>query len=206
MVLCERNRTMIEIKSYQVFLAFTSDLKKEEKIFRQVLNSYSEEIRYESYIEFRPVTYNDMPSCGLTERLQERINREVLEQSDYFIFVVNDHLGSPSGKKDNTTGIQKTGLTEEWEVVQRLLQEKNMEENIACFFKQIDKEKLEKPDVKKVIEFRGEAVSRVHCKEYKNSSQFRKELKSSLKNWKRCLRPPSITVTRTSLEGDRSDV
>lgn len=206
MVLCERNRTMIEIKSYQVFLAFTSDLKEEEKIFRQVLNSYSKEIRYESYIEFRPVTYNDMPSRGLTERLQDCINRELLEQSDYFIFVVNDHLGSPSGKIDNITGIQKTGITEEWEVVQRLLQEKNMEENIACFFKKIDKEKLEKPDVKKVIEFRGEAVSRVYCKEYENSSKLRKELKICLKNWKQGLRPSSITVTHTSLEGDRSDV
>ena len=200
---------MIEIKSYQVFLAFTNDLEEEEKIFREVLNSYSEEIRYDDYIEFRPVTWKDIPSQDLRgHHLQDHINKKLLDKSDYCVFVIHEHLGSPLGEKDDTKGIQKTSLVKEWEVVERLLRDegKNMQDR-ACFFKEVDKKKLEKPDknLKKVMEFKEKVITQVLREDYDTIDKFKTCLKNSLKNWKKNLQPIQITSSYTSLEGERSD-
>jgi Domain of unknown function (DUF4062) len=120
-------------------------------------------------------------TVGGIGRPQAHINED-LEECDYAVFLLHDRWGSPPG--DGHT----SGTEEEFQLAEQLHKEGTIKE-IALFFKQIDKAKLDDPgdQLKAVLEFKNRIMDekRYLFNSYSCLDQFRDLLWKHLAKWHR---------------------
>jgi len=166
-----------QITQYRVFIGSPGGLGDERKAFRDRLDHCSKTRGEPKKVRFEAVGWEDtVGGCG---RPQEQINRD-LEECDYAVFVFHDRWGSTTGKDG------KVGTEEEWELAEKLWDEKKIR-NIVLFFKAVDPAKIADagPQLEKVLAFRKsmEEGKRYLFHTYEKLDEFRDRLDAHLARW-----------------------
>ena len=177
-----------QLTQYRVFIASPSGLNDERQRFRDRLNHHTLRHSEPRGIIYQPVGWEE--TLGGVGRPQELINADIRD-CDYAVFVLHDHWGSPS-----STGSAKTGIEEEWELVEELYKTAKIR-NIALFFKAVDAGKMSDPGAKlaKVLDFckRIEEGKRYLFCQYESMDQFSDTLDGHWPNGSATMKaPPAV--------------
>ena len=172
----------VDLKGYRVFIATPGGLDEERKAFRAVINDHNEMDAFKRGVCFIPVGWEI--TLGGVGRPQELINQE-LRQCDYFILILWDRWGTPTG-----TGTYSSGTEEEYTVALNCLNDIAFPmRDIVVFFRAVDVRMLSDPGVQlqKVLDFKKklEEEKRLLFYTYDEISLFEKRLRYHLAKWVR---------------------
>lgn len=167
-----------QITQIRVFIGSPGGLGAERGIFRDLVERTNTAHAEARGIQFKPVGWED--TVGGAGRPQALINSD-LESCDYAVFVLHDRWGSE-------TGTHTSGFHEEWELAQKLYDEKKLW-NLILLFKDVDPAKLADPgkQLEQVLAFRDDITKgRKHLyKCFGRNGDFERVLESTLADWLR---------------------
>jgi len=167
----------IRPETYRVFVGSPQGLEEERESFYERLIWFSQHYGAYEELAFQPVGWEQV--TGGYGRPQFHINK-VLAECDYAVFILHDRYGSPPG------GNHASGTEEEFELAKKLYKRKTIK-GIALFLKEIDPEKLAKPDeqLAAVLSFRIQIEKKRQFlyKNYSSLNQFRDLLVEYLLSW-----------------------
>jgi tetratricopeptide (TPR) repeat protein len=166
--------------SYSIFIASPSGLDEERKTFKTEINEYNDCEAHSRGVHFEPVGWEE--TLGGVGRPQELINEEI-KKSDYFILLLWDRWGSPTGKAPYTSGTH-----EEYQLAIECQKDVSAYmRQIVCFFKSVDPRQLADPgeQLKKVIEFKKERQTNKDLlyHEFDTTKLFQHWLRKYLAQW-----------------------
>lgn len=168
-----------QVTHYRVFIATPGGLEAERRTFRSTLNSHNEADAIARSCFFEPVGWEI--TLGGMGRPQEKINQD-LAACDYFVLVLWNRWGSPSGADGATSGTY-----EEYLLARKLLKSRMRE--IVVFFKGIEPTLLADPgpQLSKVIEFKRslEDSKELLFETFDTADSFSDKLKRHLAEWTR---------------------
>lgn len=170
------------ITHYKVFIASPGGLEVERKSFKSALLAYNDQDATERGCYYQPVGWE--VTLGGSGRPQEKINDD-LRKCDYFVLVLWNRWGSPTGKSDISSGTH-----EEFMLACELLSEKTSPmKEIVVFFRGVDPAALADPgpQLQKVLDFRNrmEAEKEFLFESFDSEHVFSERMKWHLSNWTR---------------------
>lgn len=171
-----------QITHYKVFIASPGGLESERKAFKSALMSHNDADAIERYCFFQPVGWEI--TLGGVGRPQERINQD-LKKCDYFVLLLWNRWGSPTGRDDVTSGTH-----EEFVIANELLNEPSAPmKEVVVFFRGVDPVLLSDPgpQLQKVLEFRRkiEEEKKLLFETFDSPESFSEKLKRHLASWTR---------------------
>jgi tetratricopeptide (TPR) repeat protein len=170
-----------KLTSYKIFIASPSGLEMERRLFRDVVNEHNETDANARGVHFIPVGW-EITLAGIG-RPQSIINEE-LKQCDYFILLLWDRWGTPTGTPEGYS----SGTHEEFVVAMQCRKDNSTPmRQVVCLFKSIDPRQLADPgeQLKKVLEFKKERQDKKDLlyNEFDEIENFKKRLRSHLAQW-----------------------
>lgn len=177
---------MKPIKGYRVFIASPAKLDRFRKSFVDTLNKYNEHHGIADGMAYLPVGW-DFNIPGGINRAQSEINL-ALADCDYFVLVLADRWGTPTGRLKPNGEPFRSGVEEEFYEAWNLYNdgEKDMK-NMLVLFKDLPRKTLHStdPQVQAVHQFRREldAMSMIYYKRFKDQRTFEYELESAISKW-----------------------
>lgn len=174
------------LNGLRVFIASPGGLEAERRAFRDVLQRCNEDDAHFRGVTFIPIGWE--ATLGGVGRPQELINKD-LEQCDYFVLVLHERWGSPTGNGEFSSGCE-----EEYDLARQCLaDDRNMGDFMVCF-KAVDDSKLVDPgeQLKRVLDFRRELEDQkeIFFETFDDVQRFRDLLRSRLHKWLRDNEPP----------------
>ena len=123
-----------ELTGYRIFIATPGGLEPERRAFRQVIGEYNDSDALRRGVMFLPVGWE--ATLGGVGRPQSLINKD-LRECDYFVLVLWDRWGSPTGRVPEEG--YASGTEEEYTEALRCLNDVNCPlRQIIVFFKAVD--------------------------------------------------------------------
>jgi hypothetical protein len=133
-----------QLTLYRVFVASPSGLQPERSVFYKTLSEFNATEGLQRGLYFEPVGW-ELTLAGMG-RPQALINEDV-ESADFFVMLMADRYGSPSGS-------YRSGTEEEFAIATKLL-EAGALRDLAVFFKEIPSTQLADPEqLHRVLKFR----------------------------------------------------
>jgi tetratricopeptide (TPR) repeat protein len=170
------------LTAYRVFVASPGGLVPERQAFHDAINVYNEMDAISRGVMFIPVGWEQtLPGMG---RPQSLINED-LRDCDYFVLVLWDRWGSPSGDEAHTsaTSEEYTIARDCWKNPDHCLRE------IAAFFKAADPRQMSDPgeQLRNVLDFKRqlEQTKELHFSTFDDISLFQRQLQRLLAKWVR---------------------
>ncbi len=177
---------MKNIRSYRVFIASPGRLDIYRHKFREILHHYSEMYGQRLGINYIPVgwDYNIPGGIGLA---QDLINVE-LRTCDYFILLLKDRWGTPTGNRRRDGTPFESGVEEEFELAWELFAKHRSDmRNILVLFMRLPKQRILSPDpqLAKVLAFKDrlDASRGIYHKRFANMTSFMREVEGALDKW-----------------------
>lgn len=172
-----------QITSYKVFIASPGGLDSERKEFHDTLLKHNQADALERACMFDPVGWEI--TLGGVGRPQEKINEE-LRQCDFFILVLWDRWGSPTGSKEGHT----SGTAEEYSVALSCLDDaKHPLQEMVVFFKAVEARQLSDPgpQLQAVLKFKKELEESKAAlfETFDTPESFGEKLRRHLAKWTR---------------------
>jgi hypothetical protein len=173
----------IALKGLQVFIATPDGLDDIRKCFQKVVTAYNVADAVRRGVIFVPVAWKD--AFGGRGRPQDHINRE-LAPCDYFVMVLHDRWGTPSGTTDRHGRPYRSGVEEEYCTAKELHQAGSMLDMLV-FFRAVDPHQRADPgeQLSQVLAFRQEleAEHSDHYRTFELEEEFADELRRHLAKW-----------------------
>jgi tetratricopeptide (TPR) repeat protein len=175
----------IDLKGYRIFIATPGGLEPERSSFRQVIGEYNDTDALRRGVMFFPVGWE--ATLGGVGRPQTLINKD-LRECDYFVLVLWDRWGSPTGRVPEEG--YTSGTEEEYaEALDCLAGADCPMRQVIVFFKAVEERKLSDPgeQLRRVLEFKAklEREKRLLFYTYDELSVFESKLRSHLAQWVR---------------------
>lgn len=171
-----------QITHYKVFVASPGGLESERKAFKNALLSHNDADAIERSCFFQPIGWEI--TLGGVGRPQEKINQD-LKKCDYFVLLLWNRWGSPTGRDDVTSGTH-----EEFMLANELLNDSSAPmREIVVFFRGVDAALLSDPgpQLQKVLDFKRqiEEEKRLLFETFDSPESFGEKLKRHLASWTR---------------------
>jgi len=134
---------------YKVFIASPGGLQDVRTAFRDVIDEHNQVDAKHRGVEFEPVGWEDtLPGIG---RPQAKINEDV-KTADYFVMVLHDRWGSPTGTDKEFT----SGTEEEFHIACQCVADNAPMREIVPLFRGVSAPQLADPgtQLKRVLKFR----------------------------------------------------
>jgi tetratricopeptide (TPR) repeat protein len=170
------------LTSYRVFFASPGGLVPERQAFRDAINTYNEMDAIQRGVMFIPVGWEQtLPGMG---RPQSLINED-LKDCDYFVLILWDRWGSPSGDDAYTSATsEEYAIARDcWKNSDHCLRE------IAAFFKAPEPRQLSDPgeQLRHVLDFKRqlEQTKELLFSTFDDVSLFQRQLQRLLAKWVR---------------------
>ncbi len=168
--------------AYRVFIASPGGLVSERQAFRDAINAYNEMDAISRGVMFMPVGWEQtLPGMG---RPQSLINDD-LKDCDYFILILWDRWGSPSGDQNYTSA-----TSEEYDIAHGCWQDPgHCLREIAAFFKAVEPRQMSDPgeQLRNVLDFRRrlEQTKELLFGTFDDISSFQRHVQRLLAKWVR---------------------
>lgn len=172
-----------QITSYKVFIASPGGLDQERREFYETLVKHNQADALPRACMFDPVGWEI--TLGGVGRPQEKINEE-LRHCDFFVLVLWDRWGSPTGSKEGHT----SGTAEEYSVAQACLaDEKFPLQEMVVFFRAVEARQLSDPgqQLQTVLKFKKdlEESKTALFETFDTPESFGEKLRRHLAKWTR---------------------
>ena len=172
-----------QITSYKVFIASPGGLDRERREFHETLQKHNQADALPRACMFDPVGWEI--TLGGVGRPQEKINEE-LRQCDFFVLVLWDRWGSPTGSKEGHT----SGTEEEYKVAQACFADERFPlQEMVVFFKAVDARQLSDPglQLQAVLKFKKdlEESKTALFETFDTPESFGEKLRRHLSKWTR---------------------
>lgn len=139
-----------QLTNYRVFIASPGGLEPERRIFKDILVAHNDADAIARNCQFQAVGWEI--TLGGVGRPQGKINED-LRQCDFFVLVLWDRWGSPTGAKEGFT----SGTEEEYRIALELLKDPNAPmKEMVVLFKAVEPRRLSDagPQLTAVLEFK----------------------------------------------------
>ncbi len=94
---------MYDAKVYNVLIASPSDVEKERRIVRDVIQEWNATYAEAERIILMPVGWETHSSPAMDDRPQAILNRQILERADLLVAIFWTRLGTPTGEEKSGT-------------------------------------------------------------------------------------------------------
>ena len=192
-----------ELKGYRVFIATPGGLEDERQAFHQLLLDYNEQDAHARGCTFIPVRWEI--TLGGMGRPQDTINKD-LAGCDYFVMVLHDRWGWPSGRSQD--GVEYSSGTHEEYCVARGLYDDDAQRmrQLVLFFKGVDERQLSDPgeQLQAVLDFKTtiEQERALLYHRYDAVEEFKDHLRRWLAAWVRDHEQGDTAKARPPTGGD----
>lgn len=195
---------MKQLKGFDVFIASPGSLDVYRKAFVRVLHKYNDHHGAKQGIVYTPVGW-DFNTTGGIVRAQSEIN-EALYPCDYFVMVLADRWGSPTGAFKPNGEPFKSGVEEEFFLAWELYSSTDCAmKNMLILFKDLPRRRLNEVNeqLASVLAFRKDLTEkgRVYYKRFNSVVSFERELEAALIRWNDDghVKAPSMRLDRLKL-------
>lgn len=177
---------MKQLRGFDVFIASPGNLEIYRKAFVRVLHKYNDHHGTKQGIVYTPVGW-DFNTTGGIIRAQSEIN-EALYPCDYFVMVLADRWGSPTGAFKPNGEPFNSGVEEEYFLAWELYNTSECAmKNMLILFKDLPRRRNDQinDQLSSVKAFRKDLTDkgRVYYKRFNSVVSFERELEAALIKW-----------------------
>lgn len=173
------------LRGLRVFIASPGGLDDVRQCFHKVITAYNEADAVRRGTIFLPIAWKD--AFGGRGNAQAHINRE-LQTCDYFVMILHDRWGSPTGSLNRQGEPYRSGTEEEYTLAKELHDAGSMSDMLV-FFRAVERGQRADPgeQLSQVLAFRRQLEDdhSIAYLTFEEVDQFADELRRHLAKWLR---------------------